>query len=191
MAEALVLAEVFVADVQPAGERDLAVHDQDLAVVPQVDLNAAAEQVDGQEGSVLARRPGGASAAATSRACATPSRRRAAGLGPPVSPSPRAGRGIAGPIVVLENEELEVDVVLGRPNGGEHVVERRLAFGVERELVAARDRVRVKPPGQPAHALPGVVRVLGLVGFGVNGVRPAGFLTRNSRRCRCFRFSGR
>ena len=43
------LAQVLVADIQAAREGDPAIHDQDLAVVAQVDLDAAANRIEREE----------------------------------------------------------------------------------------------------------------------------------------------
>src|SRR5262245_11084107 len=51
-------AKVLVADVESADEADVAVHDQQLAMVSHVDLKTAAEQIDRQEEAHLA--PGSA-----------------------------------------------------------------------------------------------------------------------------------
>src|SRR5262249_37822260 len=54
VAEQRVLPAILVADVQAADETDLTVHDENLTVIAEVDLKAAAQEVEGQELADLA-----------------------------------------------------------------------------------------------------------------------------------------
>src|SRR5262249_37422004 len=138
-AEVLVLAKVLVADVESARECAVAVHDKDLAVISQVDLDSPAQWIQQRQeryalSAGLAKLPNEVSGEAV--------RAHRIVKQTDLDSAPRFLRQRVNKcfsaVVRLKDKVLEMDVVLCISNGFQLSIIGRLAFVVKRDTIAAR-----------------------------------------------------
>ena len=130
-AKARDLAQVLVADVETADESNLTIHDKDLAVVTKVDLHAPAEGIDRHKWQGAA--PGGhqVDEKAVLQVVGTHGIVEQADLHAFLGLVGENVEELTADLVVLENEGLQMDVVAGAVDRGQHGIKSRPALVVD------------------------------------------------------------